>query len=263
MTCFVAVGCKTGDLLSILPIVHHEFKKTGQHQVIMASYKYAPVLNRAPYVTPTIWNGEWNDLSGALKSAKKAFGSVACVSTYGRDFPVEHRTSSFQLDAYDRAGVLHLWDTLPLIINTTKRATSRLLFHGSKPTILFADHSESSPFLGKQELYAMLVENFPQHDIMRLSDYRLGHIADFVDWYDHADALVAIETAHLHLSAATKTPIFVLATDRPSRWNGSAPSKRFQFYCRYSEYESRKDELIQSIKDTLSGVPKPEIVVLN
>lgn len=257
MTCFVAVGCKTGDLLSILPIVHRAFKLTEQEQVVMVSRQYAHVLNRASYVTPTIWNGDWNDLAGALKAAKRAFGSVTCLSTYGRDFAIEHRTSSFVLDQYERAGVLELYDTLPLIIEFKKRRPF------DKPTILFADHSESSPFLAKQELYHLLVENFPSHQVLLLSDFRLPHVADFVGWYDEADALVSIETMHLHLSAATNTPTFALATDKPSRWHGSAWSKRFQFYCRYSEFEARKEELIQSIKDTLSGVRKPEIFSVN
>lgn len=256
MTCFVILA-KHGDIINCLPIVHHEFVKTGQKPIVVVSRQYSSLLERVPYATPFIWPGDWQDLKGALKLAKQKFNNVICLSTHGRDFQIEHRTSSFMLEPYERIGCLPLYDTLPLIIG------HRLRSPFTEPTILFADHSQSSPFLAKQELYALLVENFPAHQIIRLSDIVLAHIADFVGLYDKADALVTIETAHLHLSTATKTPTFVLATDRPSCWHGSAPSKRFSFFCRYGEFESRKVELIEAMKDTLAGIEKLEVVALN
>lgn len=253
---FIALA-KTGDILNALPIVHHEFVTTGKKPTLIVARQYSSILERVKYVEPCVFPGDWQDLAGALKMAKQKFCNVACLSTHGRAFAIEHRTSSFVLDQYERANLLPLYDTLPLVISHKPREPFK------QPTILYADHSESSPFLAKQELYSLLVESFPSHQIIRLSDIRLPHVVDFVGYYDQADALVTIETMHLHLSAATKTPTFALATDRPSRWNGSAPSKRFAWYARYSEFESRKGELVQSIKDTLSGMPKPEIVVLN
>jgi hypothetical protein len=161
------------------------------------------------------------------------------------------------LEPYERMNWLPLYDTLPLVINYAERKPFQ------KPTILYADHSQSSPFLYKQRLLELLKVNFPKYQILLLSDVLLPHFADFVSWYNQATALVTVETAHLHLSAATRTPTFALATDKPGKWNGSAWSKRFKFYCRYSEFEQRQDELIQAMKDTLAGVNKPEVLCLN
>lgn len=254
---FVVVGCKTGDVIASLPIIYHEFLKSGQKPVVVIAKQYSHVLDRVPYAERFVYPGDWTDLAGALRMAKQNFNHVVCLSTYGRGFPIQHRTSSFVLDQYERAGVLPLWDTLPLVLSHSARSPFKT------PTILFADHSQSSPFLQKQELDALLRTNFPEHQIIRLSDVLLPHIADFVGWYDQADALVTIETMHLHLSAATKTPTFALATDKPSRWHGSAQSKRFAFYCRYSEFDARKNELIGAMKDALAGVRKPEVICLN
>jgi hypothetical protein len=199
------------------------------------------------------------DLKGALKFAKQRFYPVVVLSTFGEQFPIEHRRSSFQLDCYDRAGILQQWDCLKL---TGLKSDSRNGLDLNS-TILFADHSQSSPFLQKEELHRMLVESFPKHKVLRLSEHRLPHLFDFLDWYDNAEALVTIETSHLHLSAATTTPVFALATDKPHRWNGSCWSKRFKFYCRYSEFNERKEELIEAMRDELLGRKQPEIVSLN
>jgi ADP-heptose:LPS heptosyltransferase len=117
--------------------------------------------------------------------------------------------------------------------------------------------------LYKQKLLELLKKNFPKHQILLLSDVLLPHFADFVGWYDKADAIVTIETAHRHLAMATKQPVFALAADKPTKWNGTAWSQRLAFYCRYSEFEQRLDELIQAIKDKLSGVKQPEVTCLN
>lgn len=223
----------------------------------MVAKQYAHILDRVTYVEPDVFDGDWADLKTALVLAKRKYNQVVCLSTYGKNFPIEHRTSSFVLDQHDRAGLLPLYDALPLHIRWEPRKPFL------KPTILYADHSQSSPFLYKQKLYQLLKENFPDHQVLLLSDVLLPHFADMIGWYDKADALVTVETAHLHLSSATKTPTFALATDKPSRWHGSPQSKRFQFYCRYGEYDQRKGELIEAMKDTLAGIKKPEIQCLN
>ena len=257
MTCFVAVGCKLGDCVNALPLVHHWAITNGEKPTLMVAKQYASILNRVSYVEPLVFDGNWIDLKPALSLAKQKFNHVVCLGVFGKDFPVEHRTTSFMLEPYERMGWLPLYGTLPLVINYTERKPFQ------KPTILYADHSQSSPFLYKQRLLELLKNNFPKHQVLLLSDVLLPHFADFVGWYDKADALVSVETAHMHLSAATRTPTFALATDKPHKWNGSAWSKRFKFFCRYGEFEQRQEELIEAIKCTLAGIKKPEILCLN
>lgn len=276
---FVLTGSKAGDTLAALPVIYHSFVTTKAKPTVVVSKQYGHIFERVPYANAVQYSGEWGDLKGALLFAKRHYNDVVCLSTFGHDFNIEHRHSSFVLDMYDRAGLLHLYDTLPLVIDYTpaptfvsKQTRPMPKIGFPRPTILFAEHSQSSPFLAKQELFTLLVESFPKHDVLRLSDVRLAHVADFVGWYNHASALVSIETSHLHLSAATRSPVFVFATDKPSKWHGSAWSKRFSFYARYSEFEARKTDLIDTMRDTLaSRLPMgvkgrsnlPEIAVLN
>lgn len=256
MRVIIALG-KTGDILSALPVARHYHAVDGVKPVMMVARQYSQLLDRIPFAETRVYDGDWQDLEGAFREAKAEFSDVLVMSTYGRNFPIEHRHSSFQLDSYDRAGVLKLWDTLSLEIPRGKPKQF------PKPTILFADHSQSSPFLQKDDLYALLKAEFPKHDILRFSEHRVADFLEFLEWYDGAKALVTIETAHLHLSAATKTPVIALATDKPSRWNGSCWSKRFAFFCRYGEFDDRKEHLVESLRDAMSGRKKLDVVELN
>lgn len=260
MKVFISIG-KIGDCISHLPIIYHEFIKSGRKPHVVVSQQYAWIFDRVPFAEVTVFPGDWTDLDGALLFAKQRFSEVVCLSVFGRDFPIHQKTSSFQLEAYERAGVLHLWDKLPMPEIVFKPADSSTPSRGA---ILFADYSESSPFMQANELFLLLQEAFPERVVLRTSQIcKEAHLFDCLAWYAAADALVTIETSHLHLSAATKTPVFALATDRPAKWNGSAWSKRFAFYCRYSEFSTRKQELVDAMRDRLSGRVKPEIVELN
>lgn len=254
---FLCVGCKTGDLIATLPILNHHFSTTGQKPKVMVAKQYAALFDRVPFATPVVFDGDWQDLKGAMMQAKRMDSEIVCLSTYGRDFPIQHKCSSFQLDCYERAGLLSQWDSLPLPLNAKESTRYK------QPTILYADHAESAPFMQKDELYALLKQSFPKHDIVRLSAYKLKHFFDFLPWYNAADALVTIDTAHLHLSAASIKPVATLAADKPSRWKGSAWSKRFCFYCRYSEFMWRKEELVDCLKAAMEKKHGVEIVRLN
>lgn len=235
----------------------------------MVSKQYASILDRVDYCEPVVFPGEWDDLEGALKLAKNNFDKVIVTQTYGRKFPIQHRRSSFQLEAYHRASCLPLWDKLPLVIKRNRKQEQSLLGKlgtNGKRFVLFADHSQSSPFLQKDELFDLVADWLKQQPIarklVRLSELRLPHLCDFLALYDAADALIAVESAHLHLSKASKTPVLALATDKPSLWHGSCWSNRFAFYARYSEWGNRKQEFLDCLSDALEKKPKPETVVL-
>lgn len=262
MKAFVALG-KIGDVCSVLPILWREHEKATKPVNVVISAQYASLLDRIPYTKPHVFPGKWYDLAAALKWAKERFNEVVPLTVYGESngepFPVEQRTSSFQLEPWERVGMLGEWDRIEV---PAWPAPKDFVFPVNA-AILMADHSESSPFLQKQELHSLLVASFPHHVITRVSEISVKAPLGWIDVYDSFKALVTIDTAHLHLSQFTKTPVFALANDKPTKWSGSAWSKRFAFYCRYSEFEDRKQELIEVMRERLGGVSRPEIVELN
>jgi len=256
---------KAGDLLSILPILHHEFKTTGKKPRLIVAKEYLPVLARSDYVEPIVWPHDWQDLRGAVMFAKQRYDHVITPQIFGKDFPIAKLTPSFQLDQWLRAGHLDKWDTLPLALDRPKYAKSLVAQHykpGEK-VILYADHSQSSPFPQKDELYRLLVDHFgTTHTIKRLSEIRCDNPLDLLALFDAADCLVTVETMMLHLSAASKVPVVALIGDSPTRWKGSAWSKRFLAHIRYVDFTPRKTEIVEAVRRAVDKVQAPRVELL-
>jgi len=205
-------------------MIHHDYVKSGVKPEVVAVRPYSELLNSVDYVQVKKFEGSMQDLSGAIKLAKEDSRDVKVTQLHGKGFTFEHRHPSFQYDQWDRGGMLDKWDKLPLVIPRGKSLTPKV---NEKPTIVFADHSQSSPFPHKEELAKLLIENFPSHHVVRLSSIQAPHLFDLLALMDAADLVVTVETAHLHLSKACTKPVIALVTDKPSRWHGSAWSNRF------------------------------------
>lgn len=256
MKAFVQLG-KIGDIISILPILaQKQFQyREGDNpprSFLVVAKEYANILEGVSYVEPVIWKGGADDVAGAIMFAKKRFSQVVVLQTWG-NMPIQHLTPSFQFDQWKRAGVLPFFEDFPLTFDKRNPMEERRLERMTdKPLILFADHSQSSPFLQKEELYGMLNKEFGQDfTVVRLSEVRAQRIYDVLGLMDAAHCLVTVETAHLHLSRASTVPTIALAA---SGWRGSAFSKRFKFFMRYPEWESRKHDLIEAVRTTV-GAP--------
>jgi len=222
--------------------------------MLLVAKEYEHISERIPFIESHTWNGDWQNLSDAVSYAKRSFSNVIVPQIFGKDFPIEHRTPSFQLDQWLRAGYVDKWDKLPVTIDRPTNARSIVKNHlNGRPVILYADHSQSSPFLQKDELYKLLIDNFgSSHTIKRLSEIRLPHPLDLLALFDAADCLVTVETMALHLSAASKIPTIALIADKPTRWKGSAWSKRLKLHCRYGDYFKRKLEIVSAIRKVIN-----------
>lgn len=255
---------KHGDLLSVLPMLHHEFIETGIKPDLLVSKPYRQIPESLSYVNTIIYDGDNQDLDGAIKLAKHRSNKVKVTQLHGKGFKFEHRHPSFQYDQWDRAGMLHKWGKLPLVLPRTNNLLIWKLGLQESPTksprprfIIFADHSQSSPFPHKEELAKALIDNFPSHQIVRLSSVRASHLLDLLALMDGAELIVTVETMHLHLSAACKTPVIALVTDKPSRWHGSAYHPRLALHCRYGDFQRRKQEIIRVAQNAIDKNPSP------
>lgn len=255
MTAYVMLG-KHGDILSALPFVHHEFKITGQKPTLIVAREYSSMIARLNYLVPVVWNNGWRDLREPIRAAKQNFSRVLVPQIYGDGFPIQHRHPSWQYDQWDRVGMLDKWDTLPLVLPRNRKVPVPKV-----PFVIFADYSESSPFPYKEELALLIKEIFPRHKLIRTSEFKMDKLLDFLPLYDRADLVVTVETAHLHLSKATDTPVIAFSMDKPSVWHGSAWSKRFKFHVRYGEYELRKPEVIRAMMDAINNTSEPRIEI--
>jgi len=250
MTTAFILGAKIGDILSGLRIVQ---SYEGKKNVVVAQ-KHFDLLAGIPDLAVHVFDGEIDDLHGLIRFAKHKFQRVVNLQTFGKDFPIQHRSPSFQIDQFLRAGQKSGWNDAMLNLPRSENDLELVVSHmPAAHNILVADHSESSPFQHADELWKLISEAARGHTLVRLSQIKLPNFKDFLALYDAADLIVTIETGHLHLSAATKTPVIALMNDG---WRGSAHHDRFAFYCRYSEFEARKAELAHAIESALSGKPR-------
>lgn len=249
-----------GDLLSLIPIIHHEFLTTGKKPTLVVAKAYRQIPEALDYINTLVFDGDMYDLEGAIKFAKSQCDDVKVCQLHGKGFEFQHRHPSFQYDQWDRAGALDKWDTLPLVLPRHVKSKPIVdLLSAPISFILYGDHSQSSPFLLKEDLAAALRENFPQHQIVRLSSIRAPHALELLALIDAADLFISVDSMPLHLAKASKTPLIALISDMPSRWQGSAWSRRFAMHCRYKDFPRRKDELIRVAKAAIEGTPHPKV----
>src|ERR1035437_7673720 len=124
---YIILG-KYGDVIGILAILYREFQTTGIKPQLVISKDYADILEGCSYVEPVIFDGNFADLRGAIKFAKQRFDEVIVLQTYGNDFPIEHKTASFQLDAWVRAGCVEHFDDWPLVFDERNRRRALTLY---------------------------------------------------------------------------------------------------------------------------------------
>lgn len=242
-TAYITLG-KIGDILSCLSMIPRPAN-------VITSRQYCAIAQDIPGITCHVWEGEWDDLSGAIKYAKKKFKKVLVPQIFGKDFPIWHSRPGFQLDQAARVGADFNSAVLECPLRNDMGAV--LQAYAGQRLVLFAGRSQSSKFEQAEALQKELTDRFGKtHTIVDLSSIQLPNFKDFVALYDRADAIVTVDTSHLHLSMATKTPVLALATDKPFPWRGSSWHPRFTFYCRYGEFAERKEQFFRTLEAVLN-----------
>ena len=255
-TCYVQ-NSKNGDILNILPLLYQKFRETGQKQVLMVSKDYATLLYGCSYIIGLVWDGDWTDLNGALQYVQAQFKTVVSLSTFGKALKLMKETPSFALEQWRLGGALALYGELPLVFDQRNQDRESSLVNKyvkeNERFILFADHSQSSPFEHTDALVQLLHANFGgTHKILRLSEVRADQVYDLLGLYERASALVSIETMHLHLAPASGVPVIALVTDKPEVWHGTAWRPNFVLQIRYGDYQTRTAEIVAAIQDAIN-----------
>lgn len=258
MKTFIQLG-KYGDIITILPILKAESDRhDGQPVNLVVCREYASILEACSYVKPVIFRGEVQDLRSAMLFAKSKFSNVVNLQMHGDINPIR-LTPSFQLEQWKRAGMEDQWDKLPLEFD--KRdfdEENRVLAQHATVNgyFIFADHSQSSPFLHKEYLANELLKSRAGEmglKMVRMSEILVKKMHHALSLFGCAKFIVAVESSFLHLSKAVKTPVIALAADH---WRGSAFSTRFNLFMRYSEWDRRKDEVAEEIERIVTGTDR-------
>lgn len=253
---------KLGDQLNLLPLLHKD-AKNGSRCAMMVCKEYISQFEGCSYFDALPFDGPAHDLREAVSQAKN-FGKPICTQVLGPSEIVEEftykpaglksaMTTSYQKEQWRVAGRLSDWDEcLPLVIDR-RNAQGEFLMQkhmpkGTKrPPVLVHADGISSPFPYKPLLLELL--SHCGYPVIDLGGIKADRIYDLLALYEQAYALVAIDSAPLHLAwACPRLPVLALVNDRPLPWNGSAWRPNMEWYCRYHDFPDRAPEMMAVIQ---------------
>ena len=266
-----------GDVCSFLPILKKEFDDTGEKPSLVISKDYADILEGVSYVNPIIYDGPFEDVTGALKFAKASVGDVTTTQVvgitdvivsqvYGNHVGPQIVCDSFQQDGFRLANKLELWPKqLKLVFDKRDSKREKKLLKGlpkDKPWIVVSTGGNSSPFQYQELLWEILNHSLPEFHIVDLAQIKAEKFYDLLGIMDHPNTahLILTDSGPLHLAYASKTPVHAIATDMPSLWHGAAWRPFYASYTRYKNFPRDVTRILDLIRNPKLKSIYPNIV---
>jgi hypothetical protein len=264
-----------GDIVSFLPVLKNEFDTTGQNPSLVISKDYADILEGVSYVNPIVYDGTFDDITGALEylktlnktaTATQVVGipDVLISQVYGNHVGPKIICDSFQQDAWRLAGKLDLWPSQPpLIFDKRDAKREKKLTKGipkDKPWIVVSTGGTSSPFPYSDLLWEILNHSLPDFHIVDLATIKAEKFYDLLGIMDHPNthAMILTDSGPLHLSYATQKLVHALITDSPSLWHGTAWRPFYASYTRYKNFPRDVTRILDLIRN-----PRPKLTHQN
>jgi hypothetical protein len=268
---------RAGDVISFLPVLKNEYDETREKPKLVISKDYADILDGVSYVEPIIFDGPFEDISGALKFAKSLGSSVVTSQVvgipdvvvsqvYGEAHAPKIICDSFQQDGFRLSGKLELWPKQPKLIfdKRDKKREKRLYKYipTFKPWIVVSTGGFSSPFQYNDLLWEILNHSLPDFHIVDLTKIKAERMYDLLGIMDHPNtaAIISTDSGPLHLSYATEKPVHAIVTDSPSLWHGAAFRPFYASYTRYKNFPRDVTRILDLIRNPPKAPKHPNII---
>lgn len=270
-----AVVClgRYGDLILMLPAFKKIQERTGVNPVVMVSQEYASVLEGVSYVTPWPVPLDWaKDVLKARKAAEEQFKVVhvpawwndkemamdandaitsahqAKIRINGLELYIPPHQTNYMVSMWDESGVPES-DKLPVLFDQRRTVEENNLcdqwLHVRKPTVLYNFTGTSSPYPYQHEMHSAMREFKDMLHFVDIGDIRAGRIYDLLGLYDRAVGLITIDTATLHLAAASKVPYIGITKEG---WSGSVCKGNCALNFKYGQSLDNLDKVKRTLK---------------
>lgn len=260
---YILLG-KYGDLCELLRLCGLKASR-GEHVTVMVSKQYADLLDGISYVDRLVFDGKPHELEQAHTEALKHSDKVKVCQVVGPAEAVRKLvyvpngskgalTDSFVKEMWRVCGHLNDWkETARLHFDRRDKQREAKLFEPyiskKRQRILVMAESQSSPFPYANLLWTLLRLKFPKAQLVDLSEVKAERPYDLLTFFEQADALVSVDTFHLHLAAAVPTlPVVAITNDKPSLWFGSPWQPQYVRYIRYGDFPGRCTEILDAIE---------------
>jgi hypothetical protein len=242
---------RSGDLLNILPLCKH-LADHGDKPTVIVHRDYAPILEGVSYADVYAWTGDPRGVGNAATGARPNHPRLLVTQCDGNPALGQHLCRSYVLESWrlanapipgyaatarewQQGGHERAWRELPLVFDRRCPQREAALWaivrallgpaEGGKPLLLLHLDGISSPFLRRDEFLAMARQRWgDRYAIFDLGRLKADRLFDLLGLLDRAAALIAIDSAILHLSYATRTPTVALQSDTwADPWYRSEP----------------------------------------
>lgn len=249
---FVFAG-RYGDICHSLPAVYEYAQRCGVRPRFTAAEEFAGILDGCSYLegygAPVPWQ-KINDVLGWAK-AKFPEDEFTVMACYGHDYSPGYRCFSYLRESWRLSGCPKPPETVPLIFDKRDKAREAALIQRYAPHerfIALSVHGKSSPFAHAPTLISDIQQACPDLPIVNVGEIYAERVYDVLGVLERAEALVTIDTLHLHLSAAVPTlPVFALVCDGPTLWNRSDWRPQQVWRASYAEFFDRRKSFMSTL----------------
>lgn len=254
-TVYVALG-RYGDIIHILPALRSLGRCT-----VAVSKAFAGVLDGVSYVDPLVLDVSHTDVLPAKEILSRSFQRICITQMSAPGWEPARRCQSFTEDAWARLGMVHRYDDPNLRLEFDRRdyARERLLIRRfvpaqrEKPFVLVNLAGHSSMFPDREVfLQRLKAELGNEVTFCDLSGVHALRIYDLCGIMDVADALVTIDTASLHLAAATAVPVIAILSGTGG-WYRSKPRCRILASVDAAAWKEGTDSIISALRSLQLG----------
>lgn len=213
-----------GDLILLMPLFKEFADRTGQPTICVTSKQFGTVLEGASYVEPVFMDVkmDWHARAGeALALAKQRFPNIIRTQNHGNGWHTEpDKLPSYSISSWARAGLtLEDYKRLPLVFDQRSPEREALLVRtwkrSSKPLLLLCFDAVTSP-LPATHMSMMIRAMAPlwkHFEVVNTNEVRAHRLYDLLGLFDVAAGLVTLDTAPLHLAAASNVPVLNYVRD--------------------------------------------------
>lgn len=213
-TAIIQLG-RYGDILNILPAV----KKLGHEVDWFVLPEFANILDGIPYINPIIWDGKVEDVKAATALATKlGYSTIIPTQVYNNPILTTVRHASFQLEQWDRIGMLQ--DFQESKLELTYSPVSRI------PKLIgYNLEGTSSPFSEKAKFEEWLLSTLGKDYSLIKLPTDLPSILNLLPIIGTLELLITVDTSVHYLSGVTSTPTLVLLPE--SKFNSALPKSHW------------------------------------
>lgn len=258
---YIMLG-RAGDILCILPALKEEADRIGRPVKMVVASEFRGLLDGCSYIEPIVFEKDFRLSAHAYNWAVRQFPEYRVINcaVCAEDMRVDQKGWSFDRDIWINTKIPIAPHSKTLLFDNRDAEREEMLkkqyLSFNKKNVLLALEGHSSPFFWGPELKQELAKRLPDVNFVDISGIRATRLYDLLGLYDEADALIAIDSAPLHLAAASAIKTIALVTDQNTLWHQSSWKAHHNLRIPYSDVIKKIDDIVATIE---GNPPLPNI----